>query len=209
MSSRRARKRSDFQRRPGNRAGRRVLIACEGDETEPGYLEALKRELRLGAMVVITGWGTPSAVVADAARRCRRARREGAPFDTVWCVFDRDHHEDFERALQKAREQGMRVAPSVPCFELWLLLHYRFTTRPFECYADVARELRNHLPGYKKTADWDALLVKRTAAREHAERLLEHGMSVSVNGIAHPNPSTRVHELIAFLEALRPGQRGR
>jgi hypothetical protein len=46
--------------------------------------------------------------------------------------------------------------PSVPCFEFWLLLHFTYTTRPFDVPASdsicskVVEELRNHLSEYQK-----------------------------------------------------------
>ena len=201
IRSARARSRSNLTRHAGSRSGRRVLISCEGSETEPGYLGALRRELKLGAMVVITGGGKPSGVVNEAARRCRRARNEGRPFDAVWCVFDRDQHDDFEHALAEAQRQRMQAIPSVPCFELWLLLHFKYTARPFASYQEIRPVLRTHVPDYDKTADWNALLARRAAARDHAVRLLTE----SVDSTPHPCPSTHVHELVSFLESLRPG----
>ena len=44
-------------------------------------------------------------------------------FEEIWCVFDRDDHPHVNSALQEARDHGIRVAFSNPCFELWLVLH--------------------------------------------------------------------------------------
>jgi len=59
----------------------------------------------------------------DHLRNNRRARRNDHDFDEIWCVFDRDDHEDIAGTLQMARDRGIQVAFSNPCFELWLVLH--------------------------------------------------------------------------------------
>ena len=53
-----------------------------------------------------------------------------------------------------------------PCFELWLLLHFEFTDRPYtsvrggrSACADVIERLQRHIPEYRKntthsTASW-------------------------------------------------------
>lgn len=38
-----------------------------------------------------------------------------------------------------------------PCFEFWLLLHYDFVTKLFNCCDDVIRELKKHWPEYNKS----------------------------------------------------------
>ena len=68
---------------------------------------------------------TPMALVKQArqdAKQNRRARGDDL-FDEIWCVFDRDEHPRVERALREARDSGIDTALSIPCIELWLVLH--------------------------------------------------------------------------------------
>ena len=44
----------------------------------------------------------------------------------------------------------LRFAVSDPCFEFWLLLHFEFTTAPFDGYSEVRDRLKSHWPEYKK-----------------------------------------------------------
>ncbi len=55
-------------------------------------------------------------------------------FDEIWCVFDMDIKADekrcipdFDSAVKKAKELGMKVAYSNDAFELWFYLHYFYT----------------------------------------------------------------------------------
>lgn len=60
----------------------------------------------------------------DTKKSRRSARKHGSPdFDEIWCVFDVDNHPDIPHALFEARQRGVHVALSNPCFELWLVLH--------------------------------------------------------------------------------------
>jgi len=157
------------------------LLVCEGGKTEPAYFEALRDELRLSALVVeIVGRecdSAPISVVDTALDLRRTARRDGLPYDAIWCVFDLDQHESFTRAVDKARRAGLELAVSVPCFEYWLLLHFRFTTRPFGSCRAVIAGLNEELaacggPTYSKAADLAELLEpRRAAANRHAERV--------------------------------------
>ena len=55
-------------------------------------------------------------------------RGRGAAPNGIWCVFDRDEHPQIEEAKALAAENGVLIAFSNPCFELWLLLHYQSQT---------------------------------------------------------------------------------
>ena len=41
-----------------------------------------------------------------------------------------------------------------PCFEYWILLHYKSTTKNFNNCAEVEKELKKHLPDYEKTRNY-------------------------------------------------------
>lgn len=120
-------------------------------------------------------------------------------YDEVWCVVDVDDY-DLDPARKLARERGIRLAVSNPCFEYWLLLHFEEYLERCRNYAEVERRLRRHLPAYDKTrlsfADYvDGLdaAVRRARARCDHER--EH-----LN-----NPSTGVWPLV---ESMRPSRGG-
>ena len=78
-------------------------------------------------------------------------------------MFDRDDHVNYHEALQLAASlKGklrndlkkivvFRAIASVPCFELWLLLHYEDIQHPIH-RDEVLQRLKNHIPGYNKGA---------------------------------------------------------
>lgn len=96
----------------------------------------------------------PISVVECAEDKCG----EHGGYDRVFCVFDRDGHESFDRACARIKTLASRKrkalpideAISIPCFELWVLLHFEQTDAPFDRCAKVVERVRVHMPGYEK-----------------------------------------------------------
>ncbi|MER7769608.1 RloB family protein [Kitasatospora sp. NPDC096140] len=105
------------------------MIVTEGIKTEPQYFEGLARHLNSRAIQVISvrpvGLGKdPLSVVKEAVTRRAREQRAGDPFDATWCAVDVDNHQSLEAACSLARKEGVSLAISNPCFEIWLLWHF-------------------------------------------------------------------------------------
>lgn len=191
-----------------------VLIVCEGSKTEPNYLRAMIKALRLSsANVVVSGDGgsAPQTVVADAIRLFG----QDPNYDRVYCVFDKDGHPRYLNALQQieqkslTRRQGKTVLgkaefhaiTSVPCFEYWLLLHFTYTDAELRRYADVLPRLRS-FPGFKDydkgaTAVYAVTKDRLPAAMANAERA-----NAAAKADGRDNPTTRMPELVTYLQAL-------
>jgi hypothetical protein len=177
-----------------------LLVVCEGEVTEPRYIDTFRAAQGSTAVRVrvLSPGGDPRALVEraielrDAARL--DARRAGDPnlaYDEVWCVFDVDQHARFNSACLLAAEAGIRVALSNPCFELWLFLHFADRTAHLST-VQARRLLKGHLPRYDKHIRFDelehgysdAVARAQTLERRHAEQ-----------GSPGANPSTGMHHL--------------
>lgn len=188
----------------------RVLIVCEGKKTEPKYLRDLVDRCRLSnANVVIEGIGSePRKVVATAKTLEKKERRLGESYDVVYCVFDRDQHAHFDSASQEARDARLKLARSWPCFEYWLVLHFVYHRRPYarsgnkSATQNCVRDLKKRLHGYTKgMADvYEKLEDRLETAKSNAKRALSDAAATG-----RPNPSTEVHLLVAYLQALQSG----
>lgn len=141
---RRAKKPKDLARSKARRAPyAKVLIVCEGEKTEPRYFKDLKDHYELNtANVEICGncGSDPVSIIEHAKKRYHEEKEAGDGFDRVFCVFDKDAHASYLKgldAIRGASPKGLYVAiTSIPCFEYWLLLHFKYTTKPY-----------GHLPG--------------------------------------------------------------
>ena len=197
--------RSDPKREPYDR----VLIVCEGKRTEPLYFQGLADRYRLSMMnVVVVGSGSdPRTVVRKAKELRRRESRYGEKYDRVYCVFDRNEHKDFRGACKEALDSGVQLARSWPCFEFWLLLHFRFSRQPFEksggrsAAQSCVDEVRRCLPDYAKGASdvFHRLEERLERAKAHAARAL-----ADAKATGEFDPSTEVHELVDYLQSLKP-----
>lgn len=127
-----------LRRAPTSRAIRRIAVFAEGEKTEPGYLTHWHRAYRDRVQVDIKGGlGTPMTVVDHAVCQKRHESREakrgrGRASDEYWCVFDTDQHPNVGLAINKAQTNGINVALSNPCIELWFILHFQDQTAHIE-----------------------------------------------------------------------------
>jgi hypothetical protein len=201
--------RSDVLRRRRPRLERRdrVLIVCEGHATEPDYFRSLRHELRAVpiAIKINDKSGVPKTVVEravqlkkDAERDAKRERDSNLRYDEVWCVFDVDTHPNLPAALQQASANGIQIALSNPCFELWILLHFE-DHRAHIDPKGASHACRRHLPNYQKHITYSELKAKYPEAVDRAKALDAWQKS---RGNAGGNPSTSVHTLTERLRGL-------
>ncbi len=135
-------------RRPlGREQPRRVIkVHSEGRVTEPAYLLRMAKTYRVAHVNIGSVGKDPLSLVNDARQDAKllTRRRTQREIDEVWVIFDTDEHPNIPRACTEARDSGIGVALSNPCFELWLILHCRDQTGPLERREAqrLARELK-------------------------------------------------------------------
>lgn len=179
------------RRKPSREPARSVLVLVEGAETETQYLNGVLRALDLKSVEVRGPAGVPKSMVETAVE-------EKPDYDEVWCVFDVDSHPRLNEALEQARANKINVALSNPCFEVFLLLHYRLYTKPCD-RREVIRELRKYIPKYDKKIDFGPLWLLHPEAAKNNEALTKWHRSRGTVGNA---PSTGVFQLIDRLEKI-------
>jgi hypothetical protein len=187
----------DRSRAPGRAStpkppNRSFLIFCEGKVTEPQYLGHLAR----ACPKVRVTWGTHGAVPLTLVERAVKHRRQNSThtLEEVWCVFDCDEHPNLNQAFVLARDHGVKVAFSNPCFELWLLLHLRDSPGARHRH-DLQQMLAKLLPGYErdhKHLDVEKLLPGLEGAERRAARLEQDAGEA---GEERRNPSTSAYRL--------------
>lgn len=185
-----------------------MLVVCEGEKTEPNYFKAIRTDYRLSSanIEVTPAQGTdPMTIVTFAEVRLK-------DYEQVFCVFDRDGHSAFARAVERIRtsEAGRagrwHAITSTPCFEVWVLLHFKYTTASFVAAGarsacdNVAADVRRHLLSFTKG---DPSVYQQTKDRidnaiANAKKLATHNADTGST-----NPATLVHELVDYLRKLK------
>lgn len=208
MNARRRAAGSYARRSPVREPYDRVLIVCEGTKTEPYYFRGLRLDYRLSSanIEIMPADGTdPLSLISFAAARLD-------DYDRAFCVFDRDGHQNYDTAVAKVAQsvegrKGKLIAiTSWPCFEFWILLHFNYSTAPFNRAGGrsscdrVISKLEPYLPGYQKGLKniYELLAAKTAAAILNCKRLQRENARTD-----SANPSTRVHELVQYLVDLK------
>lgn len=196
----------------------KVLIVCEGSKTEPLYFQELVDHYEIhSANVKISGncGSDPLSVVNHGIELYRLEKQsESGLFDRVYCVFDRDAHPTYDPALNKLaglQPHGVFFAANtVPSFEYWLLLHFTYTTAPYSAVggkssgAAVLAELKNYWHEYTKASAgiFSFLLHLRNDELGYAKANARRALLEAENSHTD-NPSTVVHELVEYLQAIK------
>jgi len=187
---------------------KRFLIVCEGEKSEPDYLNGIKPLCRvpLVEIEVVGGAGVTKTVVQTAVKRKKeaeiRARKSGNGFenyDEVWCVIDVDDHPKLDEALQQARDNNVKVALSNPCFELWVILHHRDERKAVD-RSKLQSECARHHKRSDKHVPFELLWPLYETAKKNASALRK--WQVSVNR-SRSNPWTDFDLLVEAILELR------
>lgn len=193
----------------------RILIVTEGSKTEPLYFNDIRAAYRLhlaNIAVCSSQVGTaPIQVVTYAHQLFEKGDlRQGIrpkSFDQVYAVFDRDDHDSYFTALDKAKslngklknddkqQVAFNAIASIPCFELWLLLHYENIQAPIH-RDEVIQRLKQSIPNYEKSMDGVFATTKDllTVATQRAQALANQFSAYSA-----PEPYTAIVDLLTLL----------
>ena len=199
-----------FQRKPHPRTvGKKVFICCEGDQTERIYFNSIRKSLRLSKdrIKVLFNGSAPISVVQGLISEIEdRTEFNPADGDEAWAVFDGDEHINsdrpgWDRALALAVENGIKIAISNPCFELWFLLHFQEQSANLS-RSEARRKLKEHVESYEKNMDlYPRYLKDRTALAVQRAQSLAAVHSRNKNP-HYTNPSSAVHGLVTLLLSL-------
>jgi len=204
-----------LRRRPSHRQPkRRILVACEGQETEPNYFDGLRRLQVVRdrwVLKIVPGKGkTPLGTIERAIQRVARAKQRGRTFafDEVWCVLDVEEltsQSSLAEARRLANEKGFRVALSNPAFEVWILAHFERTAAAFINCDNVIEPLNKHWrrefgEKHQKSDEkvFDRLSRRVTDAIANAKSVREEHFD-GIEDTAKCNSSTDVYRLVESL----------
>jgi hypothetical protein len=124
----------------------KILIVCEGRNTEPSYFEQFRLT---SAKIVAIGEGYNTITLVNRAIQLMK----DDSYEQVWCVFDKDDFlaRNFNQAIRKALLNGLKVAYSNQSFEYWLILHFedhQGGAMPRTDYNDKINDYINPLGAY-------------------------------------------------------------
>lgn len=147
------------------RDARRFVIGTEDTYAPRQYFEesSIFRNPRILVLTLPTedGCSSPKHVL-DRLKKYRdeaKQRKEWDDKDEYWLMLDTDHWtkpnhiDNFTKVCSEAIDQGIQLAHSNPCFEVWILLHFEDFDAgdQFQECKDVEIRLKGALGQYNKT----------------------------------------------------------
>jgi hypothetical protein len=134
-------------KKKGLKIPKKMFIFCEGEKTEPYYInDYIEDCCPIKAKVITiadTKKNTPVQLVDEAIKK--KKDRSTCPGDEFWVVYDRESKAKYpmkkhDEAWNKAKANGINIAMSNVCFEMWILLHFCYTEKPFSSYDNLIAE---------------------------------------------------------------------
>lgn len=183
-----------------------IVIVCEGEKTEEIYFNGIRKEFRLATTYIkFIGLG------ADPLTVVKQAEELKSDYDHAWAVFDVEsaghhgqRHSSLDAAIARAEQAGIHYAVSHPCFELWLILHFKLHSA-YLSNTDARRMVSRLNCGYDaKGFDFAKVWPFHPVALRHADQL-DKQMRSNHKKLEDRNPWTSVHELVRKLLAIAGG----
>ena len=166
------------------RKRKKILVLTQRVTTEYNYFR--------GFRVRVARLKTPNVkdLIHAAVKKIKELERFDGKYDVVWCVFDADISSNdkkqiafVKQAFIEAKKEGINLAFTNRCFELWIILHFcvfaKETLSADEYIVEIERHYRkNGIANgkYDKTDDniYDYLEDRIESALSNAERLMKN-----------------------------------
>jgi hypothetical protein len=188
----------------------RLHIFCEGEKTEPNYLNNYIGKRFPGTKLIVVekcSKNTPVQLVNVAVISQKNKFRQ----DIFWVVYDRENHTKYDDSLHAkaritAKDNKIHIALSNVCFEVWLLLHFRTSSAAYMNCADLLKNSdlkKKYIKNYDKADRRDYSDVEITTARKNAKQMNEQticGANPDWKAPHQWNPYTNVYELLDAID---------
>lgn len=173
------RKQRDSRRKKAKRV---LLFAAEGkNETERKYLNRLKGD----SLIIRYAPGNETDPEQMMKQLIQAYNRYGlSEKDYAACLVDADFSENKNRQLKAADQRAntfgksnVKLIVSAPCFEIWLLCHFCYTTKQYRSAQEILNELRKYIDSYQKADEISSYLQgKEQMAIKNAKKLERYAM---------------------------------
>lgn len=114
----------------------------------------------------------------------QRASQLTEDYSRVYALIDSDkiiqdnQQKVYAKDKKAAEDKGVIVLENNPCFEIWLLLHFGYTTRSFRSCGELTTELSRKIAGYNKS---ESFLQQAGLYKNYKKALLMQAMPNAQN----------------------------
>lgn len=184
----------------------KILIAAEGkNKTEKTYFSNFEDGKKSYNITYARGNNTdPLKLVKMLIKEIDELKLDLQDDDVAYCIFDTDvdinKNKIIEEAIQLARKNNIKIITSSPCFELWFLLHYDYTTANMDS-EEVIKRLKEYYPKYEKNINIYPDIIKEIdLAIDRAKKIEKYQIDNNRRiGTVEANPNTEVYKIVEYL----------
>jgi len=209
--------RKTLNHRPTRIRRKLIILATEGkNKTETLYFTQLEKKQDKYHFIFASSNDTdPSGIINAAAKEARKQEISIKDGDFSAAVFDIDLDlnkiNNIENTINFAKKKNVELYSSNPCFELWYLLHFAYSTKSYGSNLEVIKELRKYIPNYEKNrCDFNILDPLSYKAIANAKQMQKKVKEVNDGNICLVNnPNTDIYILVEkVLPELKKGGKG-
>lgn len=187
-----------------------ILISAEGkNKTEKLYFADYFRDKQSYRIRFTTSNDTdPEGIVKAAisfiASEELRLDEGDLAFRLVDSDTDQNKQTQIYKAYNLASKQKIQLIISNPCFEVWFLQHFRYSTKGYVSNADVLDDLKQYISDYRKNETVYAWIADREDKAIHnAKKLEEYHRNLGRKLIdMECNPSTGVYKILEMVNQI-------
>ncbi len=184
----------------------KILIAAEGkNKTEKTYFSNFEDGKKSYNITYARGNNTdPLKLVKMLIKEIDELKLDLQDDDVAYCIFDTDvdpnKNKIIEEAIQLAKKNNIKIITSSPCFELWFLLHYDYTTANMDS-EKVIKRLKEYYPKYEKNINIYPDIIKEIdLAIDRAKKIEKYQIDNNRRiGTVEANPNTEVYKIVEYL----------
>lgn len=183
-----------------------LLLLAEGrNVTEKTYFSQFVSTTSCYSIKIVNAGSTtdPQGLYKIVTKAWKEYKLDSRKGDIAFIVLDLDCDDVKANVIQELNLQNKNIKfiVSNPCFELWYLLHFKYSTRQFLDNESLINELRKHISTYSKTKDINKCLsCKIGEAIVNSERLSNYHISEAHLWPSNEsNPRTDVHSLMKLI----------
>lgn len=194
------------------------LIVTDTEATERCYFNGLRDSLPadIQGKLVISVIETKTRDMID---KCMELTAYEAQYRMPWIVFDRDQVKDFDAIIREAKEKGIGVGWSNPCFEIWLCAY--FGSMPalresWTCCSEFGKVYESRTgQKYSKADSGMYSRICKNGDEEKAISVAQQKLEQCIrDGKVKPSemwPCTTVHELVGEIriKIVKEGENGK
>ena len=142
-------------------------------------------------------------MVSELLSECKDMGFDSEAGDMAYCVLDSDFlaskNKQIALADKKAEANDLSLIVLSPCFEIWYLCHYDYSTKAFGSNEEVIDELKKKIPQYGKNKEdmYQLLRPMQDNAVTNAKKLESYNIQGGKKShTVEFMPSTEVYRII-------------